>query len=404
MPLETEYTNPFEEDLSQLRRRRPNQTSFKMNPASLYRRIGAYLENNRMARTDQLAERFGCGVPTVRTAVQALRTADPPLAVATLEQPQGGNALYYVQDPHPNGLLIRNPAHLKTYGVSDDLLVAESPEQRVLLMGQLGGIHSNTLTSRVLLELSRGPKTKRHIQDRLRVDHVHLANVLNERVRGKLPLFGLEHRTRDVGDRVGVGRLQEHQLTSLPIQWELSKEIIDAEHAVVEFFNSRWNAFIGVAKKVLKDSEKAEDLVQSVCVRMLLMARRDPRNIREKLTFSYLSTALFHSSISEIRGTKREHVGFEEAEEAVYNRSDLFPKAKTPDALVGALEIRTLLQRVLKEVDLGIYRDAFERHYIDGISGVEIAKELGVPPGTVYSRFSKARTKIRERLVGLDIF
>ncbi len=50
-----------------------------------------------------------------------------------------------------------------------------------------------------------------------------------------------------------------------------------------------------------------------------------------------------------------------------------------------------------------VYRDSLCRHALKGLTYIEIARELGVPRGTVMSRIFRARARLRRELTQTDL-
>jgi len=68
----------------------------------------------------------------------------------------------------------------------------------------------------------------------------------------------------------------------------------------------------------------------------------------------------------------------------------LVDAGQRPDARYETERKRRMVQRVLEEIELD-RRAVFVLHDIDGSTGEEIARSLGIPLGTVYSRLRLAR-------------
>jgi RNA polymerase sigma-70 factor (ECF subfamily) len=138
-----------------------------------------------------------------------------------------------------------------------------------------------------------------------------------------------------------------------------------------------------IAYSILRHPEDAEDVVQEVFLRVMRYRYR-MAFIRDERTFlSRIAqrTALDH------RRRRRDTVPPEESDE---------PSAPGPDyaqeqqfALLAAL-VRTLPEEL---------RQVLELSQVEELNSAEIGKVLGIPPGTVRSRLSRAREMLKEKWI-----
>ena len=71
--------------------------------------------------------------------------------------------------------------------------------------------------------------------------------------------------------------------------------------------------------------------------------------------------------------------------------------ATSPTGIIVRREEQQLLLRAMRRVPID-QQIALELTYWDGMSGTELARVLGVPENTVYSRLSRAKAQLREVL------
>jgi RNA polymerase sigma-70 factor (ECF subfamily) len=133
----------------------------------------------------------------------------------------------------------------------------------------------------------------------------------------------------------------------------------------------------------------ASDVVQTIFLR--LMCGPLPKGIRENPK-GYLYRAAVNESFRLWRWKKRQRTDpyaedSEPLEAAAYDKQQLYEKTK--DRLYDAIE-------QLEPED----KELLNMHYIQGHSDADIAKQLGVPRGTVASTLSRIRGKLREILKG----
>jgi RNA polymerase sigma-70 factor (ECF subfamily) len=77
------------------------------------------------------------------------------------------------------------------------------------------------------------------------------------------------------------------------------------------------------------------------------------------------------------------------------------PDSREPEELLGMREARTRLATVLNRMDL-TKRAVFTMFEVEGLSCAEIAGQIGVPVGTVYSRLHAARRAFAQALASTE--
>jgi RNA polymerase sigma-70 factor, ECF subfamily len=142
------------------------------------------------------------------------------------------------------------------------------------------------------------------------------------------------------------------------------------------------------ARSLTQDVARADDLVQNCLVRALAKEHlwHPGTDLR-----AWLFTILHNQHVNEVRRLVREGI--------VVSVEDITPNLAAAPSAAVALELRDLeqaiavLPREQREVVLLAGREG--KHYD------EIAATLGIPVGTVRSRLSRARARLRE-LMGID--
>jgi RNA polymerase sigma-70 factor, ECF subfamily len=142
------------------------------------------------------------------------------------------------------------------------------------------------------------------------------------------------------------------------------------------------------ARSLTQDVVRADDLVQSCLVRALAKEHlwQPGTDLR-----AWLFTILHNQHVNEVRRMVREGV--------VVSVEDVTPNLAAAPAAGAALELRDLEQAIAT-----LPREQREVILLAGREGKryeEIAATLGVPVGTVRSRLSRARARLRE-LIGID--
>jgi RNA polymerase sigma-70 factor, ECF subfamily len=142
------------------------------------------------------------------------------------------------------------------------------------------------------------------------------------------------------------------------------------------------------ARSLTQDAARADDLVQNCLVRALAKEHlwQPGTDLR-----AWLFTILHNQHVNEVRRLVREGI--------VVSVEDLMPSLAAAPAAGATLELRDLEQAIAT-----LPREQREVILLAGREGKryeEIARMLGVPVGTVRSRLSRARARLRE-LMGFD--
>ena len=138
-----------------------------------------------------------------------------------------------------------------------------------------------------------------------------------------------------------------------------------------------------VAYRILRDTSRAEDAVQQA----FLTAWRELRRLRDDDRLeAWLYRLLVNACYAEIRHTRRWQPGLR-----VITDQEIGPS--TDDAQVS-VALRDELERAFRRLS-GEQRAVLAMHHYLGLSGEEIARTLGLSPGTVRSRLHYARQQMR---------
>ena len=146
---------------------------------------------------------------------------------------------------------------------------------------------------------------------------------------------------------------------------------------------------LSVCRRVLGDEHAAEDAFQTV---FLALAQKCGAIARGEAVGAWLYRVAYRTALRvrlrEARRTERERAaGLERAEQTV------------PDPAAGLTweELRPRLDAEVARLPVE-YRDAFILCHLEGKTNEEAARELGCPIGTIQSRLSRARARLRSRL------
>jgi RNA polymerase sigma-70 factor, ECF subfamily len=142
------------------------------------------------------------------------------------------------------------------------------------------------------------------------------------------------------------------------------------------------------ARTLTQDVARADDLVQSCLVRALSKEHlwQPGSDLR-----AWLFTILHNQHVNEVRRLVREGI--------VVSLEDVMPNLAAAPSAAAALELRDLEQAIAQLP--GEQREVILLACREGKRYEEIAAILGIPVGTVRSRLSRARARLRE-LVDID--
>ncbi len=138
---------------------------------------------------------------------------------------------------------------------------------------------------------------------------------------------------------------------------------------------------LSVARRILKDADDAEDVVQEVFSRLLV---KDVQFDGRAETSTWLHRVLVNSSINSLRAKKR--------------RGRLVTSPQAPEAADIALENdeqRAVIMRALEQMSEQ-HRTLLTLREFRGMAYADIASLLHIPEGTVKSALNRARRRLME--------
>jgi RNA polymerase sigma factor (sigma-70 family) len=194
------------------------------------------------------------------------------------------------------------------------------------------------------------------------------------------PLRFLLRRLRHVADPVGDAAVSDAQL--------LDRFVRQRDEAAFELLVWRHGTMVlSLCRRILRHEQDAEDAFQAT---FLILARKAGSIARRNACASWLYKVAYRVALA------ARAVAASRAEREKVCPDDL-PAAEAPDdhawrdlSPVLDAEVRQLPER---------YRTVFVLCCLQGRTNAEAAAELGCPQGTVLSRLSRARERLRQRLV-----
>lgn len=154
--------------------------------------------------------------------------------------------------------------------------------------------------------------------------------------------------------------------------------------AYVDLIRSRSDRLFAVAHRILRDVDRAEDVLQDA----LVIAWRDLRGLRDPDRFdAWLHRLLVHQCIAEATRERRRVTNLR-----------LLPVdgPAAPDEFLGIAD-RDQLERGFRRLPPE-QRAILVLHHYAGYAPSEIAEALGIPPGTARSRLHHAHRAMRAAL------
>jgi RNA polymerase sigma factor (sigma-70 family) len=154
-----------------------------------------------------------------------------------------------------------------------------------------------------------------------------------------------------------------------------------------EIFLPYLDAAFNLARWIVQHDQDARDVVQDAYVRAFKGFHRF-RGENPRAWFLTITRNTAYNWLSRY-AAEEELIPYDEAKHA-----DIILMNEPDDALVSE-ERKERLQRVLERLPLE-FREVIVLYELEGLSYKEVAAMLGIPIGTVMSRLSRARQRLRE--------
>ncbi len=178
-----------------------------------------------------------------------------------------------------------------------------------------------------------------------------------------------------------VGPLSDEQL----LERFLAHRDETAEEAFAELVQRHGPMVLGVCRRVLGDAHEAEDAFQAT---FLVLARKATSVVRREKVANWLyGVAVRTAKEARVRAARRRS-----REERVSTPVHVEP----PDEGFPE-ELRAILDEELARLPAR-YRGPVVLCELEGLSRLEAARRLDIPEGTLSSRLSRAKTRLRDRL------
>jgi len=141
--------------------------------------------------------------------------------------------------------------------------------------------------------------------------------------------------------------------------------------------------------------EDAEDIVQNVFTALFKRKEIFPTMYDAKLWLYTVAHNAFNKFWENSKKAEVYNIVSLE-DENVHNEASQIQSNELSDDLIK-LEWAMIMQQYLSELK-PIHHDVVKMYYLEGYEAEEIAKRLGIPKNTVYSRLKRARKILKEKM------
>lgn len=183
-----------------------------------------------------------------------------------------------------------------------------------------------------------------------------------------------------------------------PSDWDLVCRVRNGDSAAFELIMRRNNSRVyRLARSVLRNGADAEEAAQDAYLRAFekLDSFRGPDGFA-----SWLGRIVLNEALGRLRKS-RQVVSMEEyrlghGEEARVKSAEISMSHKqNPEYLAANSQLRILLEQAIDDLPQ-VFRTVFILRAVEGLTVVETADLLSIPPDTVKTRFHRARKRLRK--------
>jgi RNA polymerase sigma-70 factor (ECF subfamily) len=174
------------------------------------------------------------------------------------------------------------------------------------------------------------------------------------------------------------------------------RRICEGDDAAVAELYDRYAAMtLGLALKILRDAQEAEDVVHDAFV--AIVERADQYKAERGTVAAWLVTTVRNLALDRTRRkTRRAQITDEEL------RHEPAEPVPDPESIAWLLREREAVRRALAQLSAA-QRHTLEIAFFEGLSYPEIAERENIPLGTVKSRAARALAALRAALEGVDL-
>jgi RNA polymerase sigma-70 factor (ECF subfamily) len=167
------------------------------------------------------------------------------------------------------------------------------------------------------------------------------------------------------------------------------------EAAVADLYDRHSPMALGLALKILRDVQEAEDVVHDAFV--AIVERADQYKAERGTVIAWLVTTVRNLALDRTRRrTRRAQITEEEL------RHEPIEPVLDPESISWAVREREAVRGALAKLSAA-QRQTLEIAFFEGLSYPEIAEREKVPLGTVKSRAARALSALRAALEGVEL-
>ncbi len=168
------------------------------------------------------------------------------------------------------------------------------------------------------------------------------------------------------------------------------------EEAFTEIINRYNIRLFNYVYKYIHDKERSEEITQEVFIRVY--RSRERYKIKAKFS-TYIYRIALNLSYNEVRNRNRRKTDLKnEFDDKSFK--DKIKETNTPEKIFEKKEVKEIVNQEINNLSTK-YKDVILLCDIEELSYKDVAKVLNISIGTVQSRLSRGRIKLKQRLEGL---
>lgn len=170
----------------------------------------------------------------------------------------------------------------------------------------------------------------------------------------------------------------------------------------IESFETLFNKYnkriYNLIYRMVGNEQDASDLTQETFIRVF----NSMQNLRSDLSFSaWIRTVAINLTRDHFRKKGRTIKADSLDEKININDGEVDREVEdwsyNPEQMLEKKDLQTTVQRAISSLS-PVHREVIVLHHIEGMDVVDIAKQLGIPVGTVKSRLARARDELKRKL------
>ncbi len=170
----------------------------------------------------------------------------------------------------------------------------------------------------------------------------------------------------------------------------LMRRVADGDQAAVGLLYDRYAALVlALARRILRDAQAAEDLLEDIFVE--LWSRADRYDPSRGAPATYIATLTRSRAIDRLRASRRGHAA------SLADTPEPRGPAQPPERSLVEQDRQAQVSKALAELSVD-QRQAIELAFYDDLSHADIAQRLGKPLGTIKTWIRQGLIRLRDCL------